>query len=174
MTEGKSGNSALVKAGFTLLGVAVGAGLTLWADLHLQEKRYFEESRRKSYVEYTNAHAKLQEAERLKRQAEKLQDESEEMKKLGQKAEKLRSEWALETKAALKGVAIYGDESVIKALASYYGKHVVQQRKCSGSTEEWKDNVAVFSRMRKELLGDDNVTNAELAMIIFGCVLEEN
>ena len=158
----------------TLLGAIVPHFLTTWRE----STAAFQSQQREAYVGYLNAldkermaklrfeeaAAKRAEASALKAQdkqkAETRADEDEAL------ANQLSLQFELEAGAALRRVAIYGDERVVAAIAAY-SRAASTVANCG---PYWKADIAMWQAMREATLGRGRAVNVrDLAEVALRC-----
>lgn len=147
-------NDGLVKLTFTIIGIVLGAGFTFLSDFFITEKEYLEQAKYDAYVDYLDSHA----MEYVTRDS------------VDEKWNIRRDEWRRKAMFAMKEIAICGNEEVVKKLAYYFTEHY--RKACSTDKQQLLDDIATFRSMRQDLVGKDNVTDAELIKLIVGCDIE--
>lgn len=146
--EEKRSGGFLKPIAFAVIGAMLGAFGQYVVTMEGKRLDVLQEARRDAYVEFLNVTV-----------AEQLD------------LERNPGLFADGTASARRKVAVYGDKAVIEALARYWREDFKQHipYPCCGEVSRIRDDVAVYQRMRMDVMPWQNVTDADMMLLLHMC-----
>ena len=142
------------------LGGLVGGGVTTVAShffgLEASRQELLQTARRNAYVEWL-------EVRLLGVQADDLREENRE-----EEADSVREEFDLKGRQVLGRIAVYGDQNVVRAVATWVRTFEEKIEPCT--FQQWAEDIAVYQKMRGSLIPEEQaVSDTDLSVILFQC-----
>ena len=149
MENGQKRSGRLKPVLFTLLGAILGALGQYLLTLDQQRLELLREARRDAYISFLDAQALLD-------------------------LQKDPVKYATDTAGARKRIAIYGDKSVVEALARYWRQNF-ERPVCCGALSKLKDDVAIYQSMRRDIMPWlEDINEADMMLLHFLCRMPES
>lgn len=149
--KSSSWSTALLTGLFGLIGVVTGGFLQYYFS------QWLETDKQRMQIQQT-AHADFAKAQAVWQRALREQDESK------KKAAILDAH--LKIQDAAFRIVIFSPSEVVKAFAAYVQEN--QNQEC-GTT---RGDLAIYQKMRRQILGKDDISDQDVAMALFGCKLK--
>jgi hypothetical protein len=158
-----------------LLGVIAAAAIGYYSTLTNAHKSKILDLQADAYTQFANAQAdyRTQISYQTYLKEKLLYSRSEERKRITKKIGELddkivSSQFAISD--ASNRIAIYGDKEVVRSIANF---NSYDENKPRCDDDKRKSDRAMYESVRKSILGNDvePQTKADMAMIIFGCIV---
>jgi len=164
---------AIVSIVSALFGGAIGATVTYYTKLDIEERKLSFEERKNGYAEFFEGTVLYWQAGATKDQAivAEASGDSSEAKKLEYKADSLYAKYKLLHRKARFKIGVFSDATVIQKIVKYLQTHF-QKEPCI-NYQKFKDDVAIYQAIRDEMKAKGHVKDKDLALVLFNCKLEE-
>lgn len=149
--KSSSWSTALLTGLFGLIGVGIGGFLQYHFSQSLETEKQRMQIQQTAHADFAKAQAAWQRA---------LREEDESKKKTAILDAQLKIQ-----DAAFR-IVIFSPSEVVKAFAAFVQENHNQE---CGPT---RTDLAVYQKMRRQTLGDDNISDQDIAMALFGCKLK--
>jgi hypothetical protein len=108
------------------------------------------------------------------RQAAEVEDNGSEreVNRLNPESEMLLTEYKRLLTSARFKIGVFSDEAVVRAIANYFRRPEFNKPSCD-NREKFTADIAIYQAMRNEMKAFGKVQNSDLAMVLFGCKLED-
>lgn len=145
----------------------VGGGAGWFTTSQRIEQELHSKQSASGYEALINANSLNWQSEALKDDTDKKDD-----KELAADAEKLKRKSNASYQVAQLKIATFGDELVVKAMSDYYYNYGGAWKSCP-DIKKYRTDVKMYKAIRDTLGVGGNVTEQQLATMIFQCSLEE-
>ncbi len=156
----------------SLLAAVGGGFITYYSAIRVEERKLYFEERKSSYETFFAATVKRWDAEDNQSQANQMKKDGNaaNAEKTEAKAKELFAEsTSLYGQSHFK-IGVFGDAKVIQAIAIYRRDHF-GKGECRTSRQQMLDDVAVYQNMRRAMGANGEVSDDDLAILLFDCRL---
>jgi hypothetical protein len=149
-------NSGIIKTALTILcalplGAILGFVGTYWMATEGKRVEILQESRRDAYIDFLKVQVKKQ----LDLQNNPVQ-------------------FVEDTAVARRKISIYGDKSVVEALAGYW-REIFKAPPCCGDLPQLKHDVAIYQSMRTDIMPRrEDINDADMMLLQHFCKMPES
>ncbi len=156
MFDKKEATNPILTLAVTIIVAACTAAFTYYFTARSEREKTLTDQKKEAYVGFVSAIDK----DRVSRRELSCKLETD---KLCQ----LQVEFEVQGGASLRRIAIYGDPGVVHAIAEYSR---ALGRLTAPCADTWKLDLAMFVEMRKSVLGEQGVSDYDLAELALPCI----
>jgi hypothetical protein len=155
-----------ILTGVGLIGGLLGSSYQQYLSAKLERQKSFDSWRREAYVSYLSGMEKLRISQDQEEAAREFKANTPEQRRLKAKAEQLRDEWEYEASTGARKIGIFGNTTVVEAIAKHW-RETSEDRRCGRG---WKTDLAIFRAMREQAVPNERrVSDDDLAQVTMQC-----